>query len=157
MQNKVKKGLGLKSSIKKRRTLFWRPHHTLSQSQKVVLIKFGKKFLSNRRGIKVAFFRVQRPDYWQTARYRLKYCLKGPLNPKQPTKSRYLGEWVQLHICPPFFTQGDNFWDPLFASLPKWSSLLALCIPVDSSTAICRTSPCHIGGVISILSLLFYF
>ena len=22
---------------------------------------------------------------WQTARYRLKYCLKGPLNPKQPT------------------------------------------------------------------------
>ena len=27
---------------------------------------------------------------WETARYRLKYCLKGPLNPKptnQPTKS----------------------------------------------------------------------
>ena len=23
---------------------------------------------------------------WKTARYRLKYCLKGPLNPKQPTK-----------------------------------------------------------------------
>ena len=23
---------------------------------------------------------------WETARYRLKYCLKGPLNPKQPTK-----------------------------------------------------------------------
>ena len=22
---------------------------------------------------------------WETARYRLKYCLKGPLNPKQPT------------------------------------------------------------------------
>ena len=21
---------------------------------------------------------------WKTARYRLKYCLKGPLNPKQP-------------------------------------------------------------------------
>ena len=27
---------------------------------------------------------------WETARYRLKYCLKGPLNPKQPT----------LPICP---------------------------------------------------------
>ena len=25
------------------------------------------------------------PSLWQTARYRLKYCLKGPLNPKQPT------------------------------------------------------------------------
>ena len=25
------------------------------------------------------------PSLWETARYRLKYGLKGPLNPKQPT------------------------------------------------------------------------
>ena len=25
------------------------------------------------------------PSLWEIARYRLKYCLKGPLNPKQPT------------------------------------------------------------------------
>ena len=25
------------------------------------------------------------PSLWETARYRVKYCLKGPLNPKQPT------------------------------------------------------------------------
>ena len=25
------------------------------------------------------------PSLFETARYRLKYCLKGPLNPKQPT------------------------------------------------------------------------
>ena len=25
------------------------------------------------------------PSFWETARYRLKYCLKWPLNPKQPT------------------------------------------------------------------------
>ena len=25
------------------------------------------------------------PSLWETARYRQKYCLKGPLNPKQPT------------------------------------------------------------------------
>ena len=25
------------------------------------------------------------PSPWETARYRLKYCLKGPLIPKQPT------------------------------------------------------------------------
>ena len=25
------------------------------------------------------------PALWETARYRLKYCLEGPLNPKQPT------------------------------------------------------------------------
>ena len=30
------------------------------------------------------------PSLWETARYRLKYCLKGPLNPIQPT------------ICQPF-------------------------------------------------------
>ena len=26
------------------------------------------------------------PSLWETARYRLKYCLKGPLNPQQPAK-----------------------------------------------------------------------
>ena len=25
------------------------------------------------------------PSLWETTRYRLKYCLKGPLNPKLPT------------------------------------------------------------------------
>ena len=28
------------------------------------------------------------PSLWETARYRPKYCLKGPLNPKQPTNQR---------------------------------------------------------------------
>ena len=26
---------------------------------------------------------------WETARYRLEYCLKGPLSPKQPTNQLY--------------------------------------------------------------------
>ena len=30
------------------------------------------------------------PSLWETARYRLKYCLKGPLNPKQPNNSQPL-------------------------------------------------------------------
>ena len=30
------------------------------------------------------------PSLWETARYRLKYCLKGPLNLKQPTTN---------HLC----------------------------------------------------------
>ena len=29
------------------------------------------------------------PSLWETARYRLKYCLKGPLSPKQPTNQVY--------------------------------------------------------------------
>ena len=31
------------------------------------------------------------PSLWETAQYRLKYCLKGPLSPNQPTN---------LHVCP---------------------------------------------------------
>ena len=30
------------------------------------------------------------PSLWETARYRLKYCLKGPLNSKQPTNQFFL-------------------------------------------------------------------
>ena len=30
-------------------------------------------------------FSCASPSLWGTARYKLKYCLKGPLNPKQPT------------------------------------------------------------------------
>ena len=30
-------------------------------------------------------FSTLSPSLWETVRYRLKYCLKGPLNPKQPT------------------------------------------------------------------------
>ena len=36
------------------------------------------------------------PSLWETARYRLKYCLKGPLNPKQPTNqsSKYESDMI---------------------------------------------------------------
>ena len=33
----------------------------------------------------VYHFSLLSPPLWETARYRLKYCLKGPLNPNQPT------------------------------------------------------------------------
>ena len=39
------------------------------------------------------------PSLWETARYRLKYCLKGPLNPKQPTNIQSRGVlliWVRV-------------------------------------------------------------
>ena len=29
------------------------------------------------------------PSLWETARYRLKHCLKRPLNPKQPTNKNF--------------------------------------------------------------------
>ena len=39
------------------------------------------------------------PSLWKTARYRLKYCLKGPLSPKQPTNLPI--DWDTGHSCVP--------------------------------------------------------
>ena len=39
------------------------------------------------------------PSLWEAARYRLKYCLKGPLNPKQPTNQPFLFSSFIEHIC----------------------------------------------------------
>ena len=36
----------------------------------------------------INLFSFLSPTLWETARYRLKYCLKGPLNPIQPTNPR---------------------------------------------------------------------
>ena len=35
---------------------------------------------------------------WETARYRLKYCLKGPLNPKQPTNGMLVCSLLSITI-----------------------------------------------------------
>ena len=39
------------------------------------------------------------PSLWETARYRLKYCLKGPLNPKQPTNQSMCRCTMQFQQC----------------------------------------------------------
>ena len=46
------------------------------------------------------FFHLS-PILWETARYRLKYCLKGPLNPKQPTNQIHPYRYIiyKLDIC----------------------------------------------------------
>ena len=40
------------------------------------------------------------PSLWETARYRLKYCLKGPLNPKQPTNQHPIEVWLFIECFP---------------------------------------------------------
>ena len=42
------------------------------------------------------------PSLWEMARYRLKYCLKGPLNPKQPTNQQILYFTTANKICTKF-------------------------------------------------------
>ena len=39
------------------------------------------------------------PPLWETARYRLTYCLKGPLNPK-PTNQKLSICYMQLYTIP---------------------------------------------------------
>ena len=39
------------------------------------------------------------PSLWETARYRLKYCLKGPLNPKQPTTQLSYLSGKLIFVC----------------------------------------------------------
>ena len=60
----------------------------------------------------VYHFSFLSPSLWETARYRLKYCLKGPLSPKQPTnQSRGLytpTEYIdQEKTDPGFVTQAE--------------------------------------------------
>ena len=40
----------------------------------------------------IYLFSFLSPSLWETARYRLKCCLKGPLNPKQPTNQPFLDQ-----------------------------------------------------------------
>ena len=35
------------------------------------------------------------PSLWETARYRLKYCLKGPLNPKPTNQPIHYKVWLE--------------------------------------------------------------
>ena len=40
-------------------------------------------------------FSLPSPSLWETTRYRLKYCLKGPLNPKQSINTLgYFSFWT---------------------------------------------------------------
>ena len=40
---------------------------------------------------------------WKSTRYRLKYCLKGPLNPKQPTNQPNPEVLLLLHCDQPTY------------------------------------------------------
>ena len=69
------------------------------------------------------------PSLWETARYRLKYCLKVPLNPKQPTNQRgdanVLGlQSVKEGVVWTFFLLSIIFVLPLFETA-RYSWLIA--------------------------------
>ena len=57
------------------------------------------------------------PSLWETVRYRLKYCLKGPLNPKQPTNQ--LLEFRQPQKSQSILGICYLFWDCLGGKKPS--------------------------------------
>ena len=68
------------------------------------------------------------PSLWETARYRLKYCLKGPLNPRQPTNQLYnlnsrthqkefLQPYYKVHYLKVVCTSFNNITHSWFTSL----------------------------------------
>ena len=61
------------------------------------------------------------PSLWETARYRLKYCLKGPLNPKQPTNQPDI-----ILLCQPKSLKQDSRVTCLFNSLRPHKLVYAL-------------------------------
>ena len=44
----------------------------------------------------VYHFSFLTPSLWETARYRMKYCLKGPLSPNQPTNQLFKHVWFRI-------------------------------------------------------------
>ena len=63
------------------------------------------------------------PSLWETARYRLKYCLKRPLNPKQPTNQFSILTDRLSFLCSPrlsgafIFIQDRTNWRSLSPTL----------------------------------------
>ena len=54
------------------------------------------------------------PSLWETARYRLKYCLKGPLNPKQPTNQSLPLVYPALATSIFFWLGNLHFFHPFY-------------------------------------------
>ena len=68
------------------------------------------------------------PSLWETARYRLKYCLKGPLIPKQPTNQPKRGRKRRERI-----DESKNVQTTPTRTYCKCSRPLSYCNPI------CRT------------------
>ena len=80
------------------------------------------------------------PSLWGTARYRLKYCLKGPLSLKQPTNHRLVAVYyvftLAVHVSVCQFVHSTSI-RTLFP-LDNWSTYLwisfKLCICIHTNT-----------------------
>ena len=59
------------------------------------------------------------PSLWETARYRLKYCLKGLLSPKQPTKIHVYEMTIRFPVQKP-----SIFWMYFFSASIQYKTMI---------------------------------
>ena len=73
----------------------------------------------------IYLFSFLSPSLWETARYRLKYCLKGPLNPKQPT-NQPMYFFTDSPILPiPVFNRKTYIFDICYNRLTEADNIIA--------------------------------
>ena len=77
---------------------------TVGQGSTALAVGAGGGYLDNITLI-YPFFPLS-PSLWETARYRLKYCLKGPLNPK-PTNQSMIPKNQTIYTLHYVDVQGD--------------------------------------------------
>ena len=78
------------------------------------------------------------PSLWETARYRLKYCFKGPLSPKQPT-NQILLSLIRARAYCPYSRCGWGLFGHFY------SRLFSFLFPSLWQTARYRLQYCHKG------------
>ena len=87
------------------------------------------------------------PSLWETARYRLKHCLKGPLNPKQPTNQPTISCVFSTCWCSSY--RLSRVKEYLIPSQFCWQSLylcqlsVTHCQRLQSRYLLFLTSSCH--------------
>ena len=69
------------------------------------------------------------PFLWETARYRLKYCLKGPLNPTQPTNQPVKRRLTHMGIysCTTGLRRTALYSKVNYSNKKSWSLSIELC------------------------------
>ena len=83
----------------------------------------------------VYHFSLLSSSLWETARSRLKYCLKGPLNPKQPTN-----QLVPKSVCFQFISLNEQFY---LSDVRNKASIINLFIPLHSKHAFYNAASFH--------------
>ena len=75
----------------------------VGQGPTALAVGVGRGYLVNWTFFSRLSFSFYSPSLWETTRYRLKYCLKGPSSPKQPTNLDFPFYIIQVCLYEPSY------------------------------------------------------